>query len=128
MHGVAGLGFGGTALSKSAQNLISLVRTLGIEKAAAVTLVDVHTGLGPLSPPGLVTPTTRDRHHYSCALDFVLGLDTIYGELSGGAVHNLEEIFPTQVDGTGAITGGLKETVSGSVCTIAMTHSFYVSD
>lgn len=44
-----GLSYGGTALSKSAKNLISLVRDqLKIhEIASKVVLIDVHTGLGP---------------------------------------------------------------------------------
>jgi hypothetical protein len=62
-----GYGFGGLDLSKSAKNLISLIEELDINnKAEIVTLVDVHTGLGPIGEHYRMTMRTNDSFHTIC--------------------------------------------------------------
>jgi hypothetical protein len=57
--------FGGDELSTSAKNLIGLVEKLGIpDNATHVTLIDVHTGLGPAGVDTLLLDGDADMQVY----------------------------------------------------------------
>ena len=89
-----GLGYGGNKLCTSAKNLIDLVVSLKIQETAKfISLIDVHTGLGP---SGVDT------------LDLRFGSNTDTNT-NANTAHDIESIFPTEYRHN-KIIGGIKET------------------